>query len=253
MSEATPLSDGSVAEQIEQPEKTPLLADPVVRVMLYVMLALVILALATVVGVMATGIAAPTGPRSVAERDLAVASARLSSGNSSGQSMAPYVEALIGTGDLGAARLAMAQARASIQGTESVTDLDLAEARLFTASGKYEDALRLAEKAMKGYTRERDTRAKTTKKSVYEQNYYAAALVKAYALVELGRWKDAVASFDIYLKIHPTASDILIDRGKAKIQLKDKAGAEKDFRTALKYVPYDPEAKAQLKRIGVEK
>ena len=75
--------------------------------------------------------------------------------------------------------------------------------------------------------------------------------MKAQALVELGRWKDAVAAFDIYIRENRTASDILIDRGNAKAELKDKAGAEKDFREALRYVPYDEEAKAGLKRIGV--
>ena len=56
--------------------------------------------------------------------------------------------------------------------------------------------------------------------------------------------------FDLYLNAHRTASDILIDRGNAKIQLKDKKGAEADFRAALKYVPYDEQAKAGLKKIG---
>jgi hypothetical protein len=51
--------------------------------------------------------------------------------------------------------------------------------------------------------------------------------------------------------VNPTASDVFVDRGYAKIELKDNAGAEKDFRTALRFVPYDQQAKDGLKKIGV--
>jgi Flp pilus assembly protein TadD len=55
----------------------------------------------------------------------------------------------------------------------------------------------------------------------------------------------------VYIAKHASAADILVDRGNAKIGMGDKAGAEKDFREALRYVPYDEEAKAGLKKIGV--
>ena len=111
---------------------------------------------------------------------------------------------------------------------------------------------------MKGYEAEYDARvalggttAAAAKSAGYGADYYNAALVKAYALVKLSRWKEAVAAFDIFMKTNPTASDVLIDRGNAKVELKDKAGAEKDFREALRFGPDNPEAKAGLKRIGV--
>ncbi len=116
----------------------------------------------------------------------------------------------------------------------------------------------MADKAMKSYVKEYEARlakagetAATIKSAGYGADYYNAALVKASALTQLRRWKDAVAMFDIYIVKIPTASDILIDRGNAKAALNDKTGAEKDFRAALKFVPYDEEAKAGLKRIGV--
>ena len=67
------------SEQPEEPPQTSsqaLLADPVVRVLVYVSIGLTILFLATVVGVLATGVVAPTGPRSVAERELMIAAAQ---------------------------------------------------------------------------------------------------------------------------------------------------------------------------------
>jgi tetratricopeptide (TPR) repeat protein len=117
----------------------------------------------------------------------------------------------------------------------------------------------MADKAMKGYVAKKAAmlaqggavadRAKAT--PGYDQRYYDASLVEAYALVALSSWKDAIGAFDIYLAVDPSAADILVDRGNAKLAINDKAGAEKDFRTALKFVPYDEQAKAGLKKIGV--
>ena len=258
MSDATPIPEGT-PEQSEGPpssRKRGLLADPVVRTMVYISLGLVILFLTTVVGVLVTGVAAPTGPRSVAERQVLMA---LGSGQArAGAASAPYINALIAAGNLPAARVALSQARGSVSATTPVSDLDLSEARLLSADKQYENAVSLADKAMKGYKAKHDalvakggTTAEKAKSFGYGPDYYDAALVKAYALVELGRWKDAVAAFDIFISVNPTASDILIDRGNAKVELKDKAGAEKDFREALRFVPYDEEAKAGLKKIGV--
>ena len=93
--------------------------------------------------------------------------------------------------------------------------------------------------------------AAAAKEAGYGDDYYNSALLKAQALVQLGRWKEAVEAYDVFIRVNPTAADILIDRGNAKAVLKDKAGAEKDFREALRFVPYDEEAKAGLKKIGV--
>ena len=55
---------------------------------------------------------------------------------------------------------------------------------------------------------------------------------------------------DAYIAENPQAADILVDRGEAKIELKDNAGAEADFRAALKFVPDDKRAIAGLAKIG---
>jgi tetratricopeptide (TPR) repeat protein len=110
---------------------------------------------------------------------------------------------------------------------------------------------------MKGYEARRAARlaasSDTTSQADYvaiEPDYYDAALVKAFAHVELGQWEDALEIFDLYIAQYPTSADILVDRGNAKAELNDKVGAEKDFREALRFVPYDKEAKAGLERIG---
>ncbi len=262
MSDAAPMSE-ELSKEPEGPSRTHesgLLADPVVRIGVYGVTGLVILFLATVVGVMATGITAPTGPRSVAEREVMIAAARTA--GATGTATTPYINALIAAGNPQAARIVLNQARASVGATEPVSDLDLAEARLFSMDGKYDKALTFADKAMMGYEDERDAliaaRAKTETATatanepvILRPNYYNAVLVKARALVELGRFSDAVAAYDIYIANDPAAADILVDRGNAKAAMKDNAGAEKDFRKALKFVPYDEGAKAGLQKMGV--
>jgi tetratricopeptide (TPR) repeat protein len=251
-----PKDSGASPKPVKEPRAPGLLDDPVVRIMAYVSLGLVVLFLATAVGVVLTGVATPTGPRSSVERDLLLATAGLR--GATGEAQAPYVEALIEAGNLPAARAALAQARASVPATaQPAADLDLAEARLSSKAKDYEKAVALADTAMAGYKTKYEAAVARSKNSTQtttpsvRPNYYTAALVKAYALVQLGRFKDAIPAFDIYIKVNPTASDIFIDRGNAKLKVGDKAGAEKDFREALKYVPYDAEAKAGLKQIGV--
>lgn len=242
-----------------QPDKGPgFFADPVVLALTYVSLGIVVLYLVTAISVVTTGITKKTGPRSVAEKDLLVASSQVKPG-AVGDTWAPFVEALIASGDMGRARVALNQARASAPATIPVPDLDLAEARMYKAEGDNVRAVNLAETAMKGYEAEYKARAAATDssdtgsaKATLADEYYSAVLVKAYSLEALGRWKDAVAMFDIYVDRHKTASDILIDRGTAKMNVNDKAGAEKDFRAALRFVPYDEEARAGLKQIGAE-
>jgi tetratricopeptide (TPR) repeat protein len=236
--------------------KSGMFNDPVVMRMAYIAAGLVILFLAMVMGALTTGVIAPSGPRTAAERNLLMASEGISRG-AKGEAYAPYISALVATGDISQARLTLVQARASITGTMPVMALDLAEARILTAEKRYSEAAAMADKAMKGYQTRHDkamakggAEAQKAAAAGLGTNYYDSVLVKAYALVNMRRYKEAVAAFDIYITKIPTASDILIDRGNAKADMNDKAGAEKDFRQALKYVPYDTEAKAGLKRIG---
>jgi len=258
MSGIKPHGQNSPKGHTQQVAADSMLRDPVVRAMVYVALGLVILFLAMVVSGLVTGVGTkPNGPRTAAERDLIVAAATVNSGGSTGAQWAPYVNALLASGDLRKARLTLDAARASVQATATAPELELAEARLEFAQKRYVQAARQAEKAMKGFEARQKARlaaggkvATRAKELGIEADYDAAALVKAYSFVELRRWKDALAMFDLYISRTPTAADVLIDRGNAKASLKDNAGAEKDFRKALRFVPDDQEAKAGLKRIG---
>jgi tetratricopeptide (TPR) repeat protein len=236
-------------------DKGGALRDPVVRRMVYVALALVILFLATVTGALLSGVGRPDHPRTTAERDLLVAAESVKSG-AVGAAWAPYITALVATGDLGKARITLDAARASVPATMTVPELELSEARIELAQERYPQAERAAGTAMKAFEAEQAARVASaeTSKAASEVGidtaYYDAALIRAYGYVGMRRSKEAIPLFDLYIKHKPTAADVLVDRGNAKADAKDEKGAEKDFKAALQFVPYDSEAKAGLKRIG---
>ena len=106
MSDATPIPEGPF-EQFEEPSpgKPGLLADPVVRAMIYALIGLIILFLVTAISVLVTGVLTTNGPRSSAEQQLLMASSQAQ--GAAGEAAAPYINALIAAGDLPAARLAL--------------------------------------------------------------------------------------------------------------------------------------------------
>lgn len=247
------------------PEPTPqkpkasrggIFRDPVVRTMAFVSAGLAALILVTVVSVLLTGVAAPSGPHTLAEQQVAVAGAAVKDGSKNPADWGNYVSALIANGDFGTAREVIKQGRASVNDS-ATADFSLAEARLYTAEKDYTGAIKAADKAMAQMKAANDAlrssggmKAKSADLVGLPDNYYDAVLVKGYAYRELKKWNDAIAQFDIYIEHTQGASDILVDRGNAKISAGDKSGAEADFRTALKYVPDDSEALAGLNKIG---
>jgi len=257
MSDVEPLASDAPendAPQVATAPSSGIFRDPVVRIMAYAAVGLVILFLATAVSALVTGVLRPNVVRTAAERQALVASAAVQSGGT-GDAWAPYINALVAAGDLRQAQMTLDRARASVE-TTVAPNLDLAEGRLLTAQKRYEEAAEAAGRAMEGYVAQKEARmaarpeTATADPVLLVPSYYDAALVKAYACVELGRWGDAVEMFDLYIIQYPTAADILVDRGQAKVELGDNAGAEKDFREALRFVPYDQEAKDGLARIG---
>ena len=82
------------------------------------------------------------------------------------------------------------------------------------------------------------------------ESYATATLAKATALSQTNDFAGAVAAYGLYLKAHPTDSDILVMRAGAKIRLGDKTGAAADYRAALKYIPDYQPALDGLKQIG---
>lgn len=82
-------------------------------------------------------------------------------------------------------------------------------------------------------------------------NHYFSALERAKILRGQKKWKEAVEMLDVYLKDRPQEAGVFVDRAYLKVQLGDIAGAESDYREALRFVPDFPEALEGLQEIGV--
>jgi tetratricopeptide (TPR) repeat protein len=225
--------------------------------MAYAAFALVVLFLVLTLSALITGVVTPTGPRTLAEKEIATSETLVLSGHASAVQWGQYIAALTANGDYGRARNALAQARASVDDSNTA-EFVVAEARLNLAQKKYQVAADAAVAGRKKIKDAYDARiaaggdiAKKAKQNGINDNYYLLALLAADGYRGLGQWQKAIEQFDAYLAKYPTASDILVDRASVKVEAGDKAGAEKDYRQALKFVPDDPEALAGLKKIGV--
>ncbi len=62
----------------------------------------------------------------------------------------------------------------------------------------------------------------------------------------------AIEQYTTFLYYQPTAANIYVRRGDVKADAGDSAGAEADYREALRFVADDQAALAGLKKIGAE-
>ncbi|MHB8760921.1 MAG: tetratricopeptide repeat protein [Coriobacteriia bacterium] len=245
------------APQRSSSQYTGIFRDKVVRVMAYVAAGLVIAFLVTVVSALFTGVLVPSGPRTVAEKDVAVAAAAIEAGSTDAAVWGRYMATLIAAEQYSRAQGVIDDARASLDDS-ATAEFTIAEARLHYAKGRYEDAVEAAEAAQKQISEQYEAalagggeRARLARLDGLHANHGAAALIKAYSYEALGEWGKAIEQFDAYLESTPSAADILIDRGLAKIETGDTPGAEADLRAALAFLPDDREALDGLASIGV--
>ena len=242
------------------PRKRSMFDDPMVRTLGYLAFGLTVAFLITALSAVLTGVTDRSGPRSLAEREVAVAAAAIGEGNNDASVVGAYISALISSGQYSRAEREIASARNKQIDDSTTAEFTLAEARVLNARGKYQEAVRAGERAIKQIQDAYQARlkaggekARIAKNDGLPENYLEAVLVVAYANRDLKQWDKAIASFDTYITSNPSAADILIDRGNAKVEAGDKAGAEADFRTALKYIPDSEEALSGLSRIGVKR
>ena len=235
--------------------------DRVVRGMAGLAALLLVLFLVTVLSALLTGVISPSGPtspRTLAEKQVAVAGAAVEHGSTDPAVWGGYIAALISSGQHTRARGVISDARASMSVDDSATaEFTLAEARLLAAQGDHSGAIEIADAGMEQLNTAYDAivaaggdAAITAQADGIHPNYYTMALLKAYSFSELEEWDEAVAAFDTYMEWAPTAADVLIDRGWARLEAGDLSGAEEDFRAALRFLPDSAEALEGLEEIG---
>ena len=231
--------------------------DPVVQWLTLGIFFVIIFWLVAVLSAMMFGLLSPAqAPRTSAERDLLALTGTVQSGKADSKIYAQYIAVLINSGQLSKAQQALEQALKTAKADKSY--LYGQQAALLLGQKDYPGAVAAADKTMAEAKAElkafQDENVKKNRKpnagAVMPTSYADAALIKAQALLATKDFAGAVKAFDVSLAEQPTDSDVLVQRGLAKLQVGDKKGAEADFRTALKFIPDYQPALDGLKQIG---
>lgn len=235
-----------------------MLADPVVRRIVYASFAILILWLAGILSALVFGLINPTGaPRTAVERALRSYEVLIEQGSVDSRVWGEYISSLIETEQYVKAGRMIDQGMESV--TEGKSEIILQRSLLALARGDADAAIEYADEARAQAETERDELAKqyteigVTKKAELPEQYYRSMLAKADALVLKGDRAAAIVEYDGYLEAKPTAANVFVLRGDLKAAEGDADGAEADYRSALTYIPDYEEALAGLEKIGAER
>ncbi len=239
--------------------KSSMWDDPVVVAMAWGAGAVVILVLASLVGMVFFGMLGDRAPRTAVERRTYELENLLASGSDKDPVVwASYINALVISRKYSEAETAIKKAFTKVDQSAGA-DITLAQARLLLARKDLDGAYKKAEEAQKIIQKYYDEEIKSTKRPNMSlafginKNFGEAALVKAEILKQRGDTAGAEQQYTVFLKINGQASDVFIMRGDARAKLGDTKGAKSDYDNALKYDPTNPAALDGLKQIGAGK
>jgi tetratricopeptide (TPR) repeat protein len=238
--------------------------DRRVRTLAIVATVIAILYLATIVSLLYYGFLGGTGgPRSALERDVMVAESivRSEEASATAEQWQDYVSALIADSQYATAQRVISEVNANgLVDQSRGANMLYCAARLQRAQGSPEQALdtftevmAVTDEAFRAeLERPDDGGPNWAVAEGRHGNYYLSALAKAAIHEELGQWDGAIEMLDIFLEGNPLAAGVIADRGRMKAQAGDIAGAEADYREALRYVPDLEDALQGLRDIGVD-
>lgn len=227
--------------------------------LLVAMLATVIGVLAVVAWVLATNFPGRQTPRTFEERQLAMLESVVKQKPQSEEAWADYILALVSAKQYSKAEQVIRQAEKTL-GT-NVIDILYVKARLAASRGDADQALDLANKAIKAgleFRRKELERLaekgtfpdpKVIKGPVLASAYYFQAQLYA----EQKKWPEAAEALTNALKEEPTSADTLVLRGNVYLEMNEVASATADFKQALKYIPGYQPALDGLKKAEVAK
>lgn len=226
------------------------------RKLLIVVLGMIILWLSGIAFALVFGMLTSKAPRTSVERSLRVYEAAVSKGSTDPAIWSDYIGALIEAQQYTKAERAIGDALERTEEQHSrilVQSAKLALARKdYPAAVKAGDLTLVECAAEVKATEERYKKSGITAAVERPSAYGPALVIKADALTQLGKKREAVAAYDVFLEQIPRASDVLVLRGNLKAALNDKEGAEADYQQALKYIPDYETALEGLTKIGVE-
>jgi tetratricopeptide (TPR) repeat protein len=190
-------------------------------------------------------------PRTEVERELEVAQAAVQANPKDVTSWARLAEADARIGRYAEAEAAVANGRkVQDSGLMAVVFADIAR-----FAGNKAEAVSRYEVAKKKATAEynakkKDLQGKGIKLKAPNSALIEATVAQGQVYMTMGRFADAKADFDSALKLDPTMADVLAMRGDSEARLGDLKAAEKDYRTALTYVPQMAAARNGLDALG---
>jgi tetratricopeptide (TPR) repeat protein len=254
---AKPAAESEARVKAPRPARKSIFRDPVVRWMSFVAFGLVVLYLVTIVSAMLMGVLGSTEPKTMAERNVQYYGALARSTPKVSETWGKYISALIAAKQYAKAQQMIDLATKTADQASS-QDILSQQAVLYYATGKYDLAIKTADQVranLKAYYDKAKEKSNSdeAKGQQINDNNWGVLIIKAEAQVKKKDINGAIATMDIYLKANPTAADMQIYRGNLRLDAGDKAGAESDFRAAMKYLPNDPQALEGLKKIGASK
>lgn len=230
-------------------------SDPVTHWLLLALGAVVILWLAGVLSALAFGMLTPSkSPRTVTERNIALLQEQVQTGKAETIAWARYIDALTTAGQYSKARDVVNTALAQAKSDRSYI---LAEqARLEFMTKDYSAAVSSADKAIAAADAEYQAKIASNQAkqiaagAVMPDSWGLGVLTKSQAQAASGDKAAAIKTLDVYLAENATDSDVLVRRADLKAATGDTAGAQKDYRQALKYIPDYKPALDGLAKIG---
>jgi tetratricopeptide (TPR) repeat protein len=200
---------------------------------------------AVVAGIAIAGVALyfkPTGPRTMVERQIAVTEQAVRLTPANPPAWRDLVSAYIASGDYAGARDAIARGKRALG---DPSDMIAQEARVALLQGRSDEALRLADEAIKAAEKARDAKAnelheKAVIPAVGQLSSPAALtaqLVRADVFLLRRQWDAAATAYTKALEEDPQMADVLTLRGEAYLEAGEFALAKADFQAALRFVP----------------
>lgn len=239
------------------PRARGMFADPLVRVMAFVVAAIVILFLMFTIIVLFEGYLDPPAPRTYVEAKLTENASYVDAGVTEPEVWRDYVTLLIESKQY-------AKAQSVIDEAEGVIDDDWGQDRLvmqvelLSAQGRYDEAIAIADdaqaKIQEAYERELAKTELPNRAKAYgiSENHSYLSLLKADIYLMQEKYTQAQTEMQLYADANPNEAGILIDLGDLKVRNGDVEGARADFERALGFLPEDPEIMKRLDEIGAE-
>lgn len=232
-------------------------ADPVVKWLGYVIVALIVVGLSGVLYVLLAGGVLDRSAGTFPEAQLNAAKFAVEANSGDGDAWSDYITVLSDLKRYSEAERQLENGRKVLKGV-NLLKIELAAVDMYGAQGENKKSLTLAKKCVEDYKKLELEQIKTeAAKGITVRPVNVAPdiatrtyLTAARAAGRLENWEAVIGYFTNSLKYDPLAADTLTRRGNVYLELGEKEKAIADFRAALKYIPDYAPAKAGLKKAG---